>query len=58
VAYWARGGIAHAVTMIHALSVKLGITERVRAALPQTTVTREANHGGLGDPRGTRLCAL
>jgi len=39
VAYWARGGMAHAVTMIVALTVKLGITERVRNALPETQTT-------------------
>ena len=32
VIYWARGGMSHAVTMIVALTVKLGITERVRNA--------------------------
>ena len=35
VAYWARGGMAHAVTMIVALTVKLGITKRVRNAIPR-----------------------
>ena len=35
VAYWARGGMTHAVTMIVTLTVKLGITERVRNAIPQ-----------------------
>jgi len=38
VAYWVRGGMAHAVTM----TVKLGITERVRNALPKTQTTRDA----------------
>jgi len=42
VAYWARGGMAHAVTMIVALTVKLGITERVHNALPETQTTRDA----------------
>jgi len=42
VAYWARGGMAHAVTMIVALTVKLGITERVRNALPETQTTCDA----------------
>ena len=41
-AYWARGSMAHADTMIAALCVKLGISERVRDALPETTATREA----------------
>jgi len=30
VTYWEHGGMAHAVTIIVALTVKLGITERVR----------------------------
>ena len=34
--------MAHAVTMIVALTVKLGITERVRNALPETQTTRNA----------------
>jgi len=44
VAYWVRGGMAHAVTimMIVALTVNLGITERVRNALPETQTTRDA----------------
>jgi len=41
-AYWARGSMAHAVTMIAALCVKLGISERVRDALPETIPTHEA----------------
>ena len=41
-AYWPRGSMAHAATMIAALCVKLGISERVRGALPETTATREA----------------
>ena len=62
-AYWACGGIAHAVTMIAALSVKLGITEHVNTALPETTVTREAEtnaeivallKAGLGDLKHCR----
>jgi len=42
VAYWARGGMAHAATMIIALTVKLGVTEHVRNALPETQTTRDA----------------
>jgi len=42
VAYWACGSVDHAVTMIVALTVKLGITERVRNALPDTKTTRDA----------------
>jgi len=42
VACWARGGMAHAVTMIVALTVKLGITERVRNALPETDAETNA----------------
>jgi len=34
--------MAHAVTMIGALCVKLGISERVCDALPETRATREA----------------
>ena len=34
--------MAHAVTMIVALTVKLSITERVRNALPETQTTRDA----------------
>jgi len=41
-AYWARGSVAYAVTMIAALCVKLGISERMRDALPETRATREA----------------
>ena len=41
-AYWARGSMAHAVTMIATRCVKLGISERVCNALPETTATREA----------------
>jgi len=35
--------MAHSVTMIAVLCVKLGISERVRDALPETRATREAN---------------
>ena len=41
-AYWVRGSMAHAVTMIAALCVKLGFSERVRDALPETRATRGA----------------
>jgi len=40
-AYWACGSMAHSVTMIAVLCVKLGISERVRDALPETRATRE-----------------
>ena len=41
-AYWARGSMTHAVTMIAVLCVKLGMSERVRDTLPETRATHEA----------------
>jgi len=41
-AYWARGSMAHAVSMIASLCVKLGISERVRDTLPETRATCES----------------
>jgi len=48
--------MSYAVTMIAALCVKLGISERVRDALPQTTATRKAlTRCSWEDYKGTRF---
>jgi len=48
--------MSYAVTMIAALCVKLGISERVRDVLPQTTATRKAlTRCSWEDYKGTRF---
>ena len=42
IAYWSRGVVAIAVTMIIRLIAKLDLTERVRNALPQSAADRDA----------------
>ena len=63
--YWEHGGMAHAVTMIVALTVKLGITDRVRNALPETKSTRDAKtstkivllKAGLAETKKSSICS-